>query len=103
MDIEIINPLNYPGWDELLLTNKNSSFFHTSFWARVLSESYGYEPLYFTAVDNKKLSVLIPLMAVKSFLTGKRDSGAQLITMKEAGSGWCSSTLRSKGPGGSGR
>ena len=72
MNLEVINPLKYPGWDELLLTNKNSSFFHTSFWAQVLSESYGYEPLYFTAVDNGKLSILISVMEVKSFLTGKR-------------------------------
>ena len=72
MQIQIINPLNYPEWDELLLTNKNYSFFHSSHWARVLSESYQYEPVYFTVVDNGNLSLAIPVMEIKSPLTGTR-------------------------------
>ena len=70
--MQIINPLDYPDWDELLLTNKNSSFFHTSNWARVLSESYKYKPLYFCSIENEQLSTLLPVMEVKSILTGKR-------------------------------
>jgi len=70
--VEILNPLEYPNWDDLLLTNENYSFFHTSAWARVLSESYRYTPLYFTAIDNSKLSALIPVMEINSFLTGRR-------------------------------
>ena len=70
--ITIVNPLEYPGWDELILTNDQSTFFHTSAWARVLHESYKYKPLYFTSIDNGKISALIPVMGVKSFITGKR-------------------------------
>jgi hypothetical protein len=70
--ITIVNPLEYPNWDELLLTNDQSTFFHTSAWARVLSESYNYKPLYFTSIDNGKISALIPVMEVNSFITGKR-------------------------------
>jgi lipid II:glycine glycyltransferase (peptidoglycan interpeptide bridge formation enzyme) len=72
MKIEIINPIEYPSWDDLLLTNEQSTFFHTSAWAKVLSESYKYKPLYFTVIENGKLSTLIPIMEIKSFLTGKR-------------------------------
>ena len=72
MEVEIINPIEYPGWDDLLLTNDQSSFFHTSAWASVLVESYSYTPLYFTIIEAGKLSALIPLMEIKSFLTGKR-------------------------------
>lgn len=72
MNIEIINPIEYPGWDELIATNDQTTIFHTSAWARVLHESYGYKPLYFTAIENQKIVSLIPLMEVKSFLTGKR-------------------------------
>jgi len=72
MSLEILNPLTYPNWDELLLTHEDYSFFHTSAWARVLSESYGYKPLYFTATENGRLSALIPVMEVNSFLTGRR-------------------------------
>jgi hypothetical protein len=72
MQLQIINPLEYPNWDELLLTNGDYSFFHSSSWARVLCESYKYKPLYFTSIDNGKLSDLIPVMEVRSPLTGRR-------------------------------
>lgn len=70
--IQIINPLNCPNWDELLVHSQNYSFFHSSAWARVLCESYDYKPLYFVSLENGRFSALIPLMEVNSFLTGKR-------------------------------
>jgi len=72
MSIEIINPLEHPEWDELLLTSEKSSFFHTSSWARVLCESYNYKPLYFTQIEDNRLKALIPVIAINSILTGKR-------------------------------
>ena len=56
----------------MLLTADRATFFHTTAWARVLSESYGYKPLYFATIDNGKLAGLIPVMEINSFLTGKR-------------------------------
>jgi lipid II:glycine glycyltransferase (peptidoglycan interpeptide bridge formation enzyme) len=56
----------------MLLEHEDASFFHTSAWARVLHESYNYKPLYFTVIDKGKLVSLIPVMEVKSFLTGRR-------------------------------
>jgi hypothetical protein len=70
--VQIINPIEHHNWDKLLLTNENHSFFHTSSWAKVISESYNYRPLYFTEIDKDKLTALIPIMEVKSPLTGKR-------------------------------
>ena len=58
-------------WDELLLTSDQSIFFQTSAWAKVLCESYNYTPLYFITKDDDRLSSLIPVMEVNSFLTGK--------------------------------
>ncbi len=72
MSIQIINPLNNPDWDSLVLTNANYSFFHSSSWASVLSRSYGYEPLYFCQTDDDGISAFIPVMEVDSRLTGKR-------------------------------
>jgi hypothetical protein len=48
------------------------SFFHTSFWARVLHDSYNYRPCYLTRVHNGAFTALLPLMEVRSFLTGRR-------------------------------
>ncbi|MHA2120689.1 MAG: lipid II:glycine glycyltransferase FemX [Promethearchaeota archaeon] len=70
--LEIINPVMYPKWDELLLSSNQYSFFHSSYWARTLYESHHYRPLYFTLIDKGSLLVSIPLMEVKSIFTGKR-------------------------------
>jgi hypothetical protein len=71
-NIQIINPINYNGWDDLLLATQDYSFFHTSYWARVLAESYGYEVCYFADIDKDRLVGLIPLMGINSMLTGRR-------------------------------
>jgi len=71
MRLEIINPVSTPLWDEALESCPGASFFHTTRWARVLVDSYGYKPAYFCS-GGKPPSVLVPLMEVSSFLTGKR-------------------------------
>ena len=71
-NIEIVNPLEYPGWDDLILSMEDYSFFHTSAWAKVITESYGYKPIYAAIIDKGRLKGLIPLMEIKSILTGRR-------------------------------
>ena len=71
-DIQIINPIEYPGWDDLILSTHDYSFFHSSAWAKVLSESYHYTPLYFASMGEGQLSALVPVMEVRSPLTGVR-------------------------------
>jgi|GEM_PF-266966 len=71
-DFQIINPIAYSGWNDLLLAAPGASFFHTAEWAKVLSDAYGYQPYYFAEIENSTLKTLLPLMEVKSFLTGKR-------------------------------
>jgi Acetyltransferase (GNAT) domain len=70
--IEVVNPLSYPGWDDMVAASGKGSFFHSSYWARVLYESYGYRPVYFTFPDDEGKKALVPLMEVKSCITGKR-------------------------------
>ncbi len=75
MPTEIIDPIAYPGWDTLIGSMPEHSFFHSSNWAGVLKESYSYRPLYFTrsgGPEQARPSVVIPVMEVDSFLTGKR-------------------------------
>ena len=69
---QIINPLNYPKWDELLLSTRGYSFFHTSNWARVLSEAYHYNPVYFALINTANFLILIPCMDMKSFFSGRK-------------------------------
>jgi hypothetical protein len=72
LQLHIVNPINYPRWDDLLLETNDYSFFHSSGWAKVLSESYQYSPTYFTLFGSNNLLVLIPVMEVRSYLTGRR-------------------------------
>ncbi len=72
LDIQIIDPTQYPSWDELLISTPGSSFFHTSSWAKVIKEAYGYTPKYFTEFDDGKILKLIPVMEVKNILNGRR-------------------------------
>ena len=67
-----VDPLDYECWDKWLLNTPGCSFFHTSQWADVLSKAYNYRPVYFTVFGEEKLSAVLPLMEVKSFLTGTR-------------------------------
>jgi hypothetical protein len=69
---DIINPLKYSSWDALVLGNSNCTIFHTSAWAKVLHEAYGYEPVYLSLIENGTLSALLPVMEVRSILTGRR-------------------------------
>jgi len=72
-NIQIINPIEYPGWDDLIYQHEgDGSIFHTSAWAKILCESYNYRPLYFTVFENKRISALVPVMEVDSPITGKR-------------------------------
>lgn len=72
MNIEIINPLDFKAWDDLVLLLPDSSFFHSSAWARVLHESYRYVPLYFSVLEGNQLRAVLPVMEVNSFITGRR-------------------------------
>lgn len=69
---EIVNPLEYPYWNDLVIASGDYSFFHSSNWARVLHESYGYRPDYFAMIKDGSLRALIPVMEVRSMFTGLR-------------------------------
>ena len=72
MPLQILNPVEFPRWDESLRSLPGHSFFHTSFWAETLQSSYSYLPCYFTLREGDVLSALLPCMGVESRLTGTR-------------------------------
>jgi len=71
-DFMFLDPRKHPDWDDLLLATPGYSFFHSSAWARVLAEAYGYTPFYFAIIEGGKFRALVPIMEVNSLLTGKR-------------------------------
>ena len=95
--VQRIDPLEDAGWDARLTAVPSSSFFHGAAWARVLRETYGFQPVYFTLshhpansgaslLPNAKpaspaslprhhpleFHALLPVMEVNSWLTGRR-------------------------------
>jgi predicted N-acyltransferase len=71
--VRIINPIDSPRWDEQMLATGRASFFHSAAWAATLAATYGFTPCYFvlsSAAD--KIRAMVPLMEVRSFITGSR-------------------------------
>jgi hypothetical protein len=71
------NPLEDSNWDTQLTEQNHParSFFHSSAWANVLTETYGYKPLYLISHEAGTLRSLLPIMEIQSVLTGKRAVG----------------------------
>jgi hypothetical protein len=67
-----ISPHSIKGWNDLIISTNGHSFFHTANWAKVLCETYGYEPYYYIQEFENKLTALIPLIEVNSIITGRR-------------------------------
>jgi hypothetical protein len=72
MTVKVVNPVNDHQWNKMLLDCHHSSIFHSANWARVLAESYRYAPSYFSLWEGKTLKGCLPVMEVKSLLTGRR-------------------------------
>ena len=73
LEMEIVNPLDYPKWDDLVLARPGYTFFHSAAWAKVLWEAYRYDPRYVLLTGGSgKVRGLIPLVRVKSLLRSER-------------------------------
>jgi hypothetical protein len=74
VQIQIADPTRIQEWDEDLLSqHPQASPFHGANWARVLQSTYGYLPRFviLKAPDHQR-RLLLPLMEVRSWLTGVR-------------------------------
>ena len=81
-----VDPLENGEWDSLLPPFPDATAFHTSAWARVLARTYCHKPLYLRFDRAGQPVALVPLMEVRSAVTGRRgvclpftDSCAPLI------------------------
>lgn len=69
-NLQRYDPLTNPAWDEVLAICSNPSFFYSTAWARVLHDSYDYQPHYF--IDRQSTTFAFPWMGIRSCLTGSR-------------------------------
>jgi CelD/BcsL family acetyltransferase involved in cellulose biosynthesis len=71
--VQVIDPRLSPAWDEFVALQPEGSVFHSAAWARVLLETYGYQPRYYVLTDaSSDILAGIPLLLVRSRLTGRR-------------------------------
>jgi CelD/BcsL family acetyltransferase involved in cellulose biosynthesis len=86
----VLNPMEISDWDAQLARCPGASFFHGSAWARVLRDTYAYEPAYFGRFAGGQLKQLLPAMEVSGAWRGRRgvslpfaDNCAPLNTAQE--------------------
>jgi len=71
--VQVIDPRLSPAWDEFVAQQAEGSVFHSTAWARVLLETYRYQPRYYVLTDaSGDILAGVPLLLVKSRLTGRR-------------------------------
>jgi hypothetical protein len=70
--VQRTSPSQHQDWDAQVVGYPNFSFFHSAAWAKVLTGTYGYAPVYFITSEGGQVQSLLPLMEVDSWLTGRR-------------------------------
>lgn len=72
--VQWTSPLEHPDWDSQIAEQNHParSFFHSAAWTNVLTDTYGYKPVYFVTKEAGTLHSVLPLMEVNSALTGRR-------------------------------
>jgi len=71
-EFHLADPTAYPDWDRHVALLPGAGFFHTAAWARVLVETHGYSPQYLVFQSGGRLTAVLPLMEIASWLTGRR-------------------------------
>ncbi|MBW2661165.1 MAG: peptidoglycan bridge formation glycyltransferase FemA/FemB family protein [Deltaproteobacteria bacterium] len=72
LNFKALNPVSDPNWNNLVVSCNGYTPFHVSGWCRALEESYQYQPLYISMLNHGKIQECLPIMEVRSILTGKR-------------------------------
>jgi hypothetical protein len=73
IDCEFVNPLLEPLWNDWIREVPGATFFHSTQWARVLSDSYNY-PLHYVVMKDggNRIRGVFPIAEIRSWLTGRR-------------------------------
>lgn len=72
VQMKMTDPIREKEWDDRITAVPDYSFFHSSGWAKVLRDSYGFDPVYYTLSADDRLLAVLPMMEVRSGLTGRR-------------------------------
>lgn len=70
--VDLIDPLKSAELGGWLEDAEGSTIFHSTNWARVLAECYGYHPVYLVLSEGGSCKGCLPVIEVDSAITGKR-------------------------------
>lgn len=71
--VTTIDPIIDKRWDVFITDHPDSTIFHHSAWARVLTDNYRCRPAYYVLEnEHKEILAVAPFMWIKSPITGKR-------------------------------
>ena len=65
-------PMSDGDWEAALRDWPEASFFHHSTWSRLLEQTYGFTPSNFLAREGGRVRGMLPMMEVRSAITGNR-------------------------------
>jgi hypothetical protein len=69
---QVVNLLATPAWDEWVLDWPAATVFHTSAWAAVLADTYGFQASGLVCPEQSGRRALLPVMECSSPITGRR-------------------------------
>lgn len=70
--IQTVIPWEFAEWDRYVAAHSDATVYHTSAWCRIVAEAGGYRPQCLAAVEDGRVTGVLPLMEIRSVLTGKR-------------------------------
>lgn len=68
--IKLLEPADYPRWDQYVLNSTDASFFHLSGWQQVIKQSFTHQTYYYYSEEDGKISGILPLIHINSLLFG---------------------------------
>ncbi len=58
-------------WDDYVMAHSDATFFHLSGWQRIIHEAFGHDTYYYYTERNGKITGILPLVYINSWLFGK--------------------------------
>ena len=83
MNAFCIEPFSDKRYDDFVKSHPLSSFFHSSEWARVLHDSYGFTPLCVSVVENDVITGLLSLFETRAWTDARQGVSAPFSDMCE--------------------
>ncbi|MCP4745007.1 MAG: GNAT family N-acetyltransferase [Desulfobacteraceae bacterium] len=70
--VKYINPLQFTGWDEMVLSLSGYSIFHSRSWAQVLAGAYGCKPFYLTIYKKRQPVAVWPTVQTHTLWSSRK-------------------------------